>query len=70
MKLNAVNEGIWHQIDRPHGRLKLERILDGIIDFSKSYQGTLVTETTLVSGMNDGTDHLESIAKQIAKIKP
>ncbi|MDD4844786.1 MAG: radical SAM protein [Anaerotignum sp.] len=70
VKLDAVNEEIWRQIDRPHGRLKLESILNGIIDFSKSYQGTLVTETMLVSGLNDGTEHLESIAKQIAKIKP
>ena len=70
VKIDAVNEDIWHGIDRPHGNLSHQKVLEGMIDFSKSYKGTLVTETMLVSGLNDNTQHLESIAELISKINP
>ncbi|HKM21625.1 MAG TPA: radical SAM protein, partial [Lachnospiraceae bacterium] len=70
IKIDAVNEDIWHGIDRPHGNLSHQKVLEGMIDFSKSYKGTLVTETMLVSGLNDNTQHLESIAELISKINP
>jgi wyosine [tRNA(Phe)-imidazoG37] synthetase (radical SAM superfamily) len=70
VKIDAVNEDIWHGIDRPHGNLSHQKVLEGMIDFSKSYKGTLVTETMLVSGLNDNIQHLESIAEQISKINP
>ncbi len=70
VKIDAVNEDVWHRIDRPHGNLSFQKVLEGMIDFSKSYKGTLVTETMLVSGLNDNTQHLESIAELISKINP
>src|SRR5690554_5288871 len=70
LNVDAVHEDIWHRIDRPHGRLSLIKVLDGMIDFAEMYKGTLVTETMLVSGFNDGTRHLQDIAKHISKIHP
>lgn len=70
VKIDAVWNDTWHRIDRAHGGLKLQKILEGIIDFSKSYKGTLVTETMLVSGFNDDSRHIESIAKHISEINP
>jgi len=70
VKIDAAWDDVWHGIDRPHGNLSLQKVLEGMIDFSKSYKGTLVTETMLISGLNDNTQHLESIAEQISKINP
>jgi wyosine [tRNA(Phe)-imidazoG37] synthetase (radical SAM superfamily) len=70
VKIDATWDDVWHRIDRPHGGLSLQRVLGGMIDFSKSYKGNLVTETMLVSGFNDNPQHIEHIAEQILKINP
>ncbi len=70
VKIDAVSDDVWHRIDRPHGGLSLQKVLKGVIDFSKSYKGNLVTETMLVSGLNDDPRHIEGIAEQILKINP
>lgn len=68
LKVDAVSEKIWHNIDRPHGNLKLEKILDGISEFSRNFKGELATETMLIDGVNDSPDELEKIAKFIEKL--
>lgn len=70
LKVDTVNEDIWHKIDRPHGRLELNKILEGIQKFAKDYNGYLITETMLVSGINDNDKSLRSTAKYICKLKP
>ena len=70
LKIDAVSEDIWRRIDRAHGLLRLEKILWGIKEFSKSYQGKLVTETMLIRDFNDTTPELKRIADFIAEIEP
>lgn len=70
VNLDAADEDTWHKIDRPHGTLKLKNIIDGIIDFSKEYKGTLVTETMLVDGINDDLDNIKKVAEKIEVINP
>ncbi len=65
VKLDSVTKDTWHRIDRPHGRLKLEKILTGIKDFSDIYEGELVTETMLIDGLNNTEKELEQIAEFI-----
>lgn len=69
-KIDAVNEDIWKKIDRPYGRLKLDKIMDGIFKFSQHYQGKLITETMLIEGINDDENCLGDTADFIAKISP
>ena len=70
LKVDAVDEGIWRKIDRPHGKLSLESILEGIIKFSKEFNGQLVTETMLVHGLNDSEESLTDTAKFIKMAGP
>ena len=70
IKIDAASEELWRKINRPHKSLKLDKIIDGIIDFSRNYKGTLITETMLIKGLNDKPEDLELIAKVIAKVKP
>ena len=52
-KIDAVTEMTWRRINRPHTGLKMEGILEGILEFRKDYSGTLVTETMLIRGLLD-----------------
>jgi wyosine [tRNA(Phe)-imidazoG37] synthetase (radical SAM superfamily) len=70
LKIDAVSEDIWSRINRAHGLLRLDKIIRGIKEFSKSYQGELVTETMLVRDSNDTAPELKSLADFIAEIEP
>jgi len=70
VKIDAVNQDIWKKIDRPHGSLMLDKILQGAMDFARQFEGTLVTETMLVHGFNDNKAHIKEIADCISRIQP
>lgn len=70
VSIDAADELTWRKVDRPHGQLNHQRVLDGIRDFSKQFRGTLVTETMLMEGRNDHEACIEKIAQQVALIQP
>lgn len=70
LKVDAVSEAVWRRIDRPHGKLELGSILDGILTFAESFRGRLVTETMLVEGLNDGESALGDLAHFLEKLRP
>jgi len=70
LKVDAATAETWKRIDRPHGKLDLEQILQGIADFSGEFAGTLVTETMLVSGINTSSRELEELAGTLERISP
>ena len=70
LKIDAVHEDIWRRINRPSKSVQLENILEGIIDFSHEFTGTLVTETMLIHTLNDTIQELTDIASFIAKVHP
>ena len=70
VKVDSVEEAVWRQVDRPHRSLTLSSILEGIAAFAREYDGELVTETMLVSGVNDGEESLRATADWIAGLDP
>lgn len=70
VKIDTVEEAVWHKLDRPHGKLNLQKILEGLKEFAAIYKGTLATETMLVDGMNDSTEGLEKLAGHLSIIQP
>jgi wyosine [tRNA(Phe)-imidazoG37] synthetase (radical SAM superfamily) len=70
VKVDAVEETIWRRIDRPHRSLCLEKIMEGMREFSRSYKGELATETMLVEGVNDFEENALSVADFLADLKP
>jgi len=70
LKVDAVSMDTWRKINRPHRSLELERILDGIKEFSLSYHGILATETMLVKGINDDQEELQRTASFIGSFQP
>lgn len=70
LKVDAIQEDTWRKINRPHRKLELHEIMEGVRIFGSTYQGRLVTETMLVAGVNDDEDNLAAIAKFLGEIKP
>jgi wyosine [tRNA(Phe)-imidazoG37] synthetase (radical SAM superfamily) len=70
VKVDAVRHESWRRIDRPHGDLRLETVLDGILQFSRSFTGELDTETMLVDGMNDSDADIRPLAAFLQQVKP
>ena len=70
VKIDSASENIWRKINRSHGSLELKKIITGIKEFASSFKGTLVTETMLVNGINDGLESLSKTAQIISEINP
>jgi wyosine [tRNA(Phe)-imidazoG37] synthetase (radical SAM superfamily) len=70
LKIDAVSHDIWKNINRPHGSLQLSTILEGIVDFSHSFNGYLSTETMLINHTNDTSKELEKIAGFLHALQP
>ncbi len=74
LNVDSVQEDVWHQIDRPHGSLALDAILDGMLTFAGQYDGVLTTETMLVDGPEmrkvDGAESVRAIADFLARLEP
>jgi len=70
LKIDAVSESIWHKINRPHKSLSIDKILQGILEFSKIFDGELTTETMLIRNINDNPEEVKKIADFVTKIKP
>jgi wyosine [tRNA(Phe)-imidazoG37] synthetase (radical SAM superfamily) len=61
VKVDAVSSKIWHRVNRPHGSLEHERVMDGIRKFCEEYDGKILTETMLVNTI-DYQGEFEKIA--------
>lgn len=68
--LDAVDEKIFEQIDRPHADVKLDEIIAGLIALRKEFRGKIWLEVMLISGVNDGRRHIEELKKVIQRINP
>ncbi|MHA1792053.1 MAG: radical SAM protein [Promethearchaeota archaeon] len=68
VKIDAVTDALFKKIDRPHGKLDLKNILNGIKTFSRIFKGKIITETMLLKGLNDNDEELEKIAKYMSDL--
>lgn len=51
--LDATNEEMFKKINRPHGSIKFNDVVEGLRIFSNEYNGQLWIETMIVEGIND-----------------
>ncbi len=70
LKVDAAGERTWRRLNRPHGRLDLAAIGDGMRAFAAEFGGTLATETMLVAGHNDTAAEAEGVAAFLADLDP
>ena len=70
LKADAAMEEAWRRVDRPHGKLNLAAIQEGMLEFARHYDGALVTETMLVAGVNDGEEAMRQVADILVRLQP
>ena len=70
LKADAASKKMWRRVNRPHGKLDLDAIQDGMLTFAEEYEGVLATETMLVTDLNDGQDTIRDVADFLALLRP
>lgn len=70
LKVDAVSDLIWRQINRPAQSLSLGDILAGALTFAGEFTGDLITETMLIDGINDAAPELLRTAQFLEKLRP
>ncbi len=68
--LDAVSNKAFSLVNRPHGGLSNEQIIDGLIAFSRLYKGILWLEVFIVPGINDSPIELSLLKHAAEKINP
>lgn len=70
LKVDCTREQMWRRVNRPEPTLQLPTILEGMLEFALSFKGELTTETMLVRGLNDESDHLQELAIFLKQLQP
>ena len=69
-KVDSVDETSWRRVDRPDPSLQIDVILDGMLRFSSSFEGELITETMLIRDLNDASDAIDATAAFMESLGP
>jgi len=68
--LDAVIPEVFAKIDRPLPGIKIEDIIEGLVNFRKEYRGKIWLEVMLVKGFNDDIRHIRKLKEVIERINP
>jgi len=68
LKIDSVIDKIWRKINRPYGKLDINKILEGIIEFRDIYNGKIITETMIIKNINDSIENFKSNIDFISSI--
>lgn len=67
--IDAANVKIFNKINRPSKEIDFQKMIKGLISFSKEYRGRLILEILLIKGVNDHKEHLIELIDIIKNIK-
>lgn len=68
--LDAVSQKVFAEIDRPHPKIKVEDIINGLIVLRKEFRGKIWLELMLVAGVNDDLAQIRKLKEVIEQINP
>jgi len=68
--LDAATEKVFRKINRPSPHLRVDTIIQGLIQLRREYRGKIWLEIFIVPGMNDTEQELTALKQAIDKIKP
>lgn len=70
IKIDAVSEGLWRFINRPHKELDTGKVLEGVEIFSEGFNGTLIPETMVIAEkFHSYRDEAKKIASFLEKLR-
>ena len=68
--LDAVTQELFVKINRPAQNIRVEEIINGLIDLRREFRGKIWLEVMLVKGVNDDLRHIKKLRDIIEKINP
>jgi len=68
--LDAASSEIFLRINRPHEGVSVEKVIEGIVEFRKGYQGQIWLEILFCKGVNDSQSELLQLKKTVDRIQP
>jgi wyosine [tRNA(Phe)-imidazoG37] synthetase (radical SAM superfamily) len=68
--LDAVSKEVFTRINRPHKGISVEKVIEGLVEFRKVYQGQIWLEILFCKGMNDGGNELHQMKRAVDRIQP
>jgi wyosine [tRNA(Phe)-imidazoG37] synthetase (radical SAM superfamily) len=68
--LDAVSKEVFTRINRPHKEISVEKVVEGLVEFRKVYQGQIWLEILFCKGMNDGRNEIREMKKAVDRIQP
>ncbi len=67
--LDFLTNSTFFKVNRPDEELEVEKILEGIKEFTKEFQGKIWLEIMIVKGINDDPEELKQLANFIRELK-
>ena len=68
--LDAGNRDLFKRINRPHGSITFDKMIEGMMSFRQLFNGQFWLEVMLVKGLNDTIEHLKLLHGIMADIQP
>lgn len=68
--LDAASDLIFKKLNRPFHELKIEKVIDGLIQLRKNFTGQMWLEVFIIPGLNDTEDEIKQLKSAIQRIKP
>ncbi len=68
--LDTALEPTFRRLNRPHPRLSLELLLEGLRAFRREFGGQFWLEVMLLRGVNDSEVELAALRREIARLSP
>jgi len=68
--IDAVSEDIFNKINKPIKEIDIKKVIQGLIELRKRYNGIINLEIFIIDGINNTKDELDKLKEVILKIKP
>jgi len=68
--LDAGEETVFQTVNRPHGQIAFEKMLDGLVALRQEFRGAYWLEVMVVGGCTDTVAQIEKLAAAVARIRP
>jgi wyosine [tRNA(Phe)-imidazoG37] synthetase (radical SAM superfamily) len=68
--LDGISSEVFMKINRPHLRLSVERVIEGIVEFRKIYKGKIWLEILFCKGVNDTHEEIQKMKGAVERIQP
>jgi wyosine [tRNA(Phe)-imidazoG37] synthetase (radical SAM superfamily) len=68
--LDVADEAAYQRVNRPHASLTFEGLVNGMVDFRRTYAGQVWLEVMTIDGVNATSRQMERIAVHAARIRP